>query len=78
MDVKLNSILSIILIPQIVSLIIKKEGLDEIEALIEFYQSKTYDVLSNEETNVWHYSSLTIYNMWKSEKETGKILFPEE
>ena len=44
----------------------------------EFYNSKTYEVLAREETKVWHYSPLTIYTMWKEEKETGEIIFPEE
>ncbi len=78
MDFSFNSILSIILIPKIVELIIKNDGLDEQEALNEFYNSKTYDVLEREEAKVWHFSPLTLYHMWKSEKETGEIEFPEE
>lgn len=78
MDEKFNSILSIVLIPQVVSLISEKEHLDEISALNEFYQSKVYDLLSNEETKMWHYSSLNIYMMWKHEKETKEVVFPEE
>lgn len=77
MDQKFNSILSISLIPQIVSLIAEKENIDEILAINKFYQSKVYEVLSIEETKVWHYSPLTIYMMWKQENETGEIIFPE-
>lgn len=78
MDEKFNTILSIVLIPQIVSLIVDKEGLDDITAMNEFYKSQVYDLLSKEETKMWHYSPLTIYMMWKDEKETGKVIFPEE
>lgn len=78
MDEKFNSLLSIIIVPYVVDLIIKKEHLTEIEAISKFYKSKTYAVLANEETKVWHYSPLTIYNMWKSEMETGDIIYPEE
>ncbi len=78
MDKKFNSILSVALIPQIVALIVDKEGLDDIEALNEFYQSKVYDLLSKEETKIWHYSPMTIYMMWKHEKETNEVVFPEE
>lgn len=78
MDEKFNSILSIAIIPQVVSLIAEKENIEEIEALNEFYKSKIYSLLADEKTSIWHYSSLMIYNMWKYEKETGKVLFPEE
>lgn len=78
MDEKFNSILSIALVPQIVDLIVQKEGMDDISAMNAFYQSKTYELLTKEETKMWHFSPLTIYSMWKHEKQTGKILFPEE
>ncbi len=78
MDEKFNSILSIALIPQTVALIVEKEGLDDISAMNEFYQSKVYDLLSKEETKVWHFSPLTVYMMWKQEKEIGEVIFPEE
>lgn len=78
MDEKFNSILSIVLIPQIVTLIGEKERLNDLSAMNAFYQSKVYDLLSKEETKMWHYSPMTIYLMWKHEKETGKVVFPEE
>lgn len=78
MDEKFNSILSIVLIPQIVTLIGEKERLNDLYAMNAFYQSKVYDLLSKEETKMWHYSPMTIYMMWKHEKETGKVVFPEE
>ena len=49
MDEKFNSILSIALIPQTVDLIVKNEGLDDISAMNEFYQSKTYEMLEKED-----------------------------
>lgn len=78
MDEKFNAILSIAIIPQTVSLIAQNEKIDEIKALNEFYNSKVYALLSDEETKMWHYSPLMIYSMWKGEKETGEIPFPEE
>lgn len=77
MDKQVNTILSIVLIPEIISLIIEKEKLSDFDALNSFYQSKVYELLSIEETKMWHYSPLTLYMMWKDEKETGKIIFPE-
>lgn len=77
MDNKFNSILSVALIPQTVALIIKNDNFSEFDALNKFYQSKVYELLSKEETKLWHYSPLTVYNMWKQESETGKVIFPE-
>ena len=78
MDEKFNSVLSIALIPQTVALIANKEGLDDITAMNEFYQSKTYEMLAKEETKMWHFSPLTIYMIWEHEKKTGELVFPEE
>ena len=75
MDEKFNSILSIALIPQTVDLIVKNEGLDDISAMNEFYQSKTYEMLAKEETKMWHFSPMTVYSMWRHEKETEKLYF---
>lgn len=78
MDKQFNSLLSVVIIPQVVNLIAVKENISEKNAIEEFYDSQVYKVLEREETKVWHYSPLTIYFMWKSEKETGEIAFPEE
>ena len=78
MDAKFHSILSIALIPQTVDLIVRKEGLDDISAMNAFYQSKTYEMLSKEETKMWHFSPMTVYSIWKYENTTGEIVFPEE
>lgn len=78
MDSKFNSILSIAIIPQTISLIAEKNNMEETKALNEFYDSKVYSLLSDEKTKMWHYSPLVIYEMWKHEKETGIVLFPEE
>ena len=78
MDEKLNAILSVALIPQVVSILAEKEGKGEIEATDAFYHSQTYEYLSKEETKVWHYSPLTIYSIWRSEVQTGSPVFPEE
>ena len=77
MDEKFNSVLSIALIPQTIALIIERDGLSDFAAMNAFYQSKVYDLLSKEETKMWHYSPMTIYMMWKGEQETGKVVFPE-
>jgi Cu/Ag efflux pump CusA len=59
MDEKFSAMLSVILVPQIIDIIIKKEKMIEDEALVRFYLSKTYKLLSDEESKLWHYSPLT-------------------
>jgi hypothetical protein len=78
MDKKINTLLGTAIVPQIIDLIMKNDGESDIKAVEKFYNSKTYEVLSDAETDVWHLSPLTIYNMWKQEVETGEVLFPEE
>lgn len=78
MDKKINTLLGTAIIPQVIDLIMKSNGDSDIKAVEKFYNSKTYEALSNVETDIWHLSPLTIYNMWKNETETGEIVFPEE
>lgn len=78
MDKKINTLLGTAIVPQIIDLIMKNDGESDIKAVEKFYNSKTYEALSDAETGVWHLSPLTIYNMWKREIETGDLVFPEE
>ena len=77
MDEKFSAMLSVILVPQIIDIIIKKEKMIEDEALMRFYLSKTYKLLSDEESKLWHYSPLTLYEIWKNEYKTGELVLPE-
>lgn len=78
MKEKFRAIMSVIVTPMVVELLVEKEGLDDVSAITEFYHSKTYSMLAQEETKTWHYSPLTLYHMWKDEKETGELIWPEE
>lgn len=78
MDKKISTLLGTAIVPQIIDFIMKNDGESDIRAVEKFYNSKTYEALSNAETGVWHLSPLAIYNMWKHENETGEIVFPEE
>lgn len=77
MNIKFNMLLSIAILPKLIEIIIEKEHMDEIVAIEQLYNSKLYELLADEDTWVWHYSPLMLYTMWKSEKETGEIEFPE-
>ena len=74
---KFEAILKI-LIPQVIHLITEHYGLDEICASTKFYNSKLYELLENEETKLWHFSALTLFNMFDEECKTGSFSFPEE
>ena len=78
MDEKKFEALLIFLVPQVIQLIIKNESLNETQASCEFYKSKVYELLEQEDTKLWHFSPLTLFNMFDEEKKTGNFEFPEE
>lgn len=49
-----------------------------LDTINKFYHSNVYKLLEDENTKMWHYSALTLFNMYVSECKTGKIDFPEE
>ena len=78
MNEQFHSLLSVVIIPQVIDLISKEECIDEIEAIDQFYSSKTYDSLCDEKTKTWHYGPLALFEMWKQERKTGKLIYPDE
>ncbi len=68
----------ILLVPQIIHLITENYPYDEVSAAKEFYASKVYSFLEQEDTKLWHLSALTLFNMFDEEKNTGTFTFPEE
>lgn len=77
MDLKFNAILSVCIIPKVIEEIVNNEKIDDLAAITDFYNSKVYELLSKEETKLWHYSHKTIYMMYSDEKKYGEIIFPE-
>lgn len=78
MDKKKFEAMLVLLVPQIVHLIANNYVWDEVTASKEFYDSKVYSVLEQEDTKLWHLSALTLFNMFDEEKKTGDFTFPEE
>ena len=76
-DNKLSAIL-VIIVPQVIKEIVENENISETTATENFYNSKVYSVLENEETKLWHLSPKALYELYKQEVKTGKIDFPEE
>lgn len=77
MDKKFEAIMTL-LVPQVVSLICERYNVDEVNAAREFYSSKVYALLEEEETKLWHFSPLTLFHMYDEEKKTGSFVIPEE
>ena len=75
-DKKFEAILTL-LVPQVVNLICENNRLDEMAASREFYESKVYSLLEQEDTKLWHFSPLTLFNMFDEERETGDFQMPE-
>ena len=67
-----------LLVPQVVYLITMNYPYDEVTASKEFYDSKVYSFLEQEDTKLWHLGALTLFNMFDEEKKTGTFTFPEE
>lgn len=56
---------------QVSQLIIDKYGVKEREAVRDFIESETYQMLLDVELEVYKMSPLIIFDMWESEKITG-------
>lgn len=77
MEQKKFEVMLILIVPKVVHLIVENYGYNEVEATRQFYESKLYALLEQEDTKLWHYSPLTLFNMFDEEKKTGTITFPE-
>lgn len=78
MEKKKFEAMLMLLVPQVIHLIVKNYPYDEVAASKEFYSSKVYSFLEQEDTKLWHLSALTLFNMFDEEKKTGTFTFPEE
>lgn len=61
----------------LIKLIADKESISHDDAILRLYSSKLYELLEDEETKVWQYSSEMLYALLKQEEETGTIVFPD-
>lgn len=78
MEKKKFETMLMLLVPQVIYLIVENYPYDEVKASKEFYSSKVYSFLEQEDTKLWHLSALTLFNMFDEEKQTGTFTFPEE
>ena len=74
---KFSAIMGLI-VPEVVRLITENYPYDEVTTSRKFYHSQVYASLEQEETKLWHFSPLTLYNMFDEEQKNGSFIFPEE
>ena len=41
------------------------------EALQRFLASQTHEMLTDDDTKLWYFSPLAVYDMWETEEATG-------
>ncbi len=56
---------------EVSQMICQKYGLSIMEAYKKFMFSKTYEMLSNPELQMWDFSCFGIFDMWETEQRTG-------
>ena len=78
MEQKKFEAILMLLVPQVINLICENSDIDEVTATQQFYCTKVYALLEQEDTTVWHFSALTLYNMYDEEQKTGNFEIPEE
>ena len=49
----------------------KKYNYNEMQALNEFLNSKTYKLLENKDAKMWEFGNPVIFEIWEIENETG-------
>ncbi len=59
------------IIEKIVQMIALGNTITVLEAIDQFYHSKTYEMLINPELYLWDFSDKEIYDVWLCEQRTG-------
>ena len=76
-DKRHNALLTVI-VPMVITEIVRVTGNDEKTATERFYASRVYEELSDEARKLWHYSPKILAAMYDEECRTGTITYPEE
>ena len=58
---------------KVVQLIMQTYKDSEYNAIVSFYNSETYKLLSDCNTKLWWYSISALFEIFKTEKETGSV-----
>ena len=61
-----------------VQCVAEADGISENEATSRFFRSELFEKLTDEKLKLWHYSPQTLCELYRQERERGRITFPEE
>ena len=61
----------------VIQKIVSLKGVAENEAIQMLYRSKLYELLEQEKTKLWQYSTHLLYSLLEQEWQTGTISFPD-
>ncbi|HPI21120.1 MAG TPA: hypothetical protein PKY56_12200 [Candidatus Kapabacteria bacterium] len=64
-------------IQMLVSYIIEKLNLDFKNALEYLYSTELYEVLTDEESKIWHLTTEKLFELLEYEKENKELIFPD-
>lgn len=67
-----------VFLPFVIHLVALADGVSENEATSRFFSSRLFEKLADEKLKLWHYSPATLCELYRQERESGKITFPEE
>ncbi len=76
-DDQFSAMLAVI-VPPVIEKITENCDMDDVTAIFNFYQSRLYQELSDENSKLWHYGPMTLYTMFQEELLTGSYEYPEE
>lgn len=60
------------IVPKIMELILENSKLSELEETEQFYSSRVYALLEEEETKLWRLNTLTLYNVYEGRTKNRK------
>ena len=56
---------------EVAGLIDQNRGVSQMDGLRIFLNSRTHEMLEDDEMKLWHFSPLVIFDMWEAEEATG-------
>ena len=67
-----------VFLPSVVQCVAEADRVSENEATARFFRSSLFAKLAEEKLKLWHYSPQTLCELYRQEREDGRITFPEE
>ena len=56
---------------EVAKLIASNRGISDMDGLRLFLDSKTHEMLANDDMKLWYFSPLAIFDIWENEVKTG-------